>query len=89
MDYCRDEYGSVPSEFQVIEEFPIHYWEENITHNYIINFDLHPYIEEAQNNFQRLKSYDYDYDYIYQTTFTHWSGDKYTIIIARDEPTSF
>ena len=97
LDYSREEYGCVPIEFQVIEEFPIHYWTEHIEHNFIVNFDLRPYIEEASKN---LQPYDIDYatrneqpyideeDYIYITTFTHWSGDKYTIIIARDEPTS-
>ena len=82
LNYSKDEYGSVPEEFQVIDEFSIDYWIDTIAHNYIVNFNIQPYLSEAITNLKRLESEDFT---IYKTTFTHWSGLEYTIILTYDE----
>lgn len=54
-DLCSDmdDYGSVPENFQVIGEFPICYWHamNAIDHNYIVWFDISPYVQELIDNF--------------------------------------
>jgi hypothetical protein len=36
----NEDYGSIPEEFQVITEFPIHYWDNRIEHNTLVPFNF-------------------------------------------------
>ena len=44
-----DEYGTLPSSFSVITEFPVDYWhfyDHMITHNYIVWFYPYPFVDQ-------------------------------------------
>nr|QBK84566.1 MAG: hypothetical protein LCDPAC01_00470 [Pithovirus LCDPAC01] len=40
LDYSVDEYGGIPSSFQVISEFPVHYWKSANKHSNLVWFDV-------------------------------------------------
>jgi hypothetical protein len=40
LNFEVDDNGNVPMEFQVITEFPIHYWDGRISHNTLVPFDF-------------------------------------------------
>lgn len=77
-DYAEnEELTYISSEFQVIDEFPIHYWDHCIEDE-TIYFDLDPYIEEVHNNLELI---DDSNEIYFKTTFFHFSGIQYTIIM--------
>lgn len=73
LDDVLDEYGSVPSQFKVITEFPILYWSEIIGHNMIVHFDLKSvglvatldqiYTIDTTNPIEYKKQYVYLFEY--------------------------
>jgi hypothetical protein len=87
LDFSLDEYGAVPAAFQVINEFPIRYWQNTIEHNCIIHFDLKPYLTEILKHL-RCRDIDEFGSVVCQSHFTHWSGVEYTLIIPLEEPIS-
>ncbi len=78
LEYRGDEYGSVPSNFHVIEEFPIHYWTDIIVHNHIVWFNIQPYIPEIMENLVKKDLDDDEFD-IYESSFTY-KGEKYNMV---------
>ena len=81
--YEIDDYGSVPPQFKVIDEFPIRYWHtENldiIDHNTIVFFDAKSYIDQIMTNLKLIK--ENRYGVVYKTHFIHWTGVTYYIIM--------
>ncbi len=77
LDSSRDEYGAVPSQFKVIDEFPTRYWVGVIEHNGIVHFDVSPYVEEIMGNLQ--EHLVDDTGAFYKSSFTHANGEDYTI----------
>lgn len=88
LDFSLDDYGAVPPSFQVIDEFPIHYWKRTITHNCIIHFNLRPYMNQVLTNLQCRDIDDVSGGIMCKSKFTHWSGVEYTLIIPLDDPVS-
>jgi hypothetical protein len=84
LDYTVDsESGSIPEEFQVIEEFPIHYWDNKFVHYpYLIYFHIDPYINEILLNMKmvKLKSGEFSKTFCL-ATFTHWTGYQYNVVM--------
>jgi hypothetical protein len=87
LDFSLDEYGALPASFQVIDEFPIHYWQNTIDHNCIIHFDLKPYLTDILKQL-RCRDINEFGSVVCQSQFTHWSGVDYTLIIPLEEPIS-
>lgn len=80
LDYTRDEYGAVPAEFKVIDEFPIRYWTDAIEHNGIVHFNVEPRMNQILANLTRKDLKDPDLE-IYESTFDH-NGTSYRIIFT-------
>ena len=80
LDYTIDsEYGSIPEEFQVIDEFPINYWDGKLVQcNYYAYFRVDRYIDEIHNNIKLLKGDKGKY----VSYFRHWSGYVFHIIVS-------
>lgn len=92
-----DDYGYLPKEFKVIDEFPIGYFHSNfkgtgetedgyefITHNSIIWFDHKPYLPEILKNLTIGKP-DIAENILYSiifTYFTYKNGRRYYIIVC-------
>jgi len=75
-----DEYGSIPNEFRVIDEFPIRYWENVIEHNSIVPFDPIKYIDDIRNNLKRIECQGK----CFKTTFYDPCGREYTLFIINE-----
>lgn len=84
LNYDYDEYGAVPNEFKVIDEFPIHYWTSVIAHNGIVHFNSDPYVDEILDHLEKIDANDIE---IYKSIFTHANGTSYTtFFIYEDGP---
>jgi hypothetical protein len=86
LDYSLDDYGAVPASFQVIREFPIHYWQGIIVHNAIVHFDIRPYLDQVMANLRCDQVMETGV--ICRSKFTYWTGMTYDVIIPLDEPQS-
>lgn len=60
LEFDIDEYGSVPSNYTVIDEFPIDYWIQVIDHNQIIWLNVDPYKDQLLLNAQTVDKGDGD-----------------------------
>jgi hypothetical protein len=85
LDHDHDEYGSVPNEFKVIDEFPIDYWTKVISHNAIVHFDVDPYIEEILTNLEKIQEETNLTAEIHKSHFTHENGTTYTVFFIYEE----
>lgn len=86
LDYSLDDYGAVPASFQVIDEFPIHYWEKTIAHNCIVHLNMETYLDEVMVNLRCNEVTQFGV--VCASKFTYWTGEKYTIIIPLEDPVS-
>lgn len=65
-----DEYGTLPSSFLVITEFPVDYWHyyrHMITHNYIVWFHPYPFVDQLLSTVE------------YGQSLLLWGYDKFVI----------
>jgi hypothetical protein len=91
LDTKIDDYGAIPKQFQVIREFPIHYWhghnnpdnrDRRIVHNSIVWFDHREFASELITNVR------YDNE-LSETKFFLYTSFKYndkTYYIVVDDP---
>jgi len=50
-----DDYGTIPIQFKVPEDFPITYWEDIILHNAYVPFDFVKWSDQLQANFTSIE----------------------------------
>lgn len=93
LDHDIDDYGSVPSTFSVIDEFPIGYWDDVIEHNNINYFNPTPYEDQIYANLKlvgtiysnRNKAERKIIADVYETSFVHEDGTTYRIYAYMEE----
>jgi hypothetical protein len=78
LDMTIDEYGNLPEEFKVINEFPILYFTESITHNNIVYSDIKD-VKLKELNIGSLDNYSF-------SLFSFTKNDtKYALFVFRDD----
>lgn len=79
LDTDYDDYGQVPEEFKVPQEFPPEYWQLSIEHNVHTSFDKESFIDQLVANIVYKKKYwrtYFYYDHFKYNVWIVWDEDK-------------